>query len=206
MNKWIYSIILTLIFGSFCAKANFANKLNLKTGDILLQPLHCWLCSLIEAQEESIYSHIGIVLKEKESISVLEAWGSVRKVNLKEFLSKTQKDQKVLVRRSLMLNDQISDINFSRLFKDEFAAHPYDVAFLWNNVDENGDEKFYCSELVKKMLDPFVSKNEAGKIMKFDINRKYWVRFFKGSPPDGEWGISPADFERSSLFETLGEL
>ena len=69
------SIIITLL----SIQSLFA--LDLRPGDILLQPLHCRLCNLIEAQTDSIFSHIGIVINEKSDVA--EAFSKVRKVTLK---------------------------------------------------------------------------------------------------------------------------
>ena len=50
----------------------FANEF--QTGDILLQPLHCRLCDLIEEEEQSIYSHMGLVIVVESQVMVLESF------------------------------------------------------------------------------------------------------------------------------------
>lgn len=42
--------------------------------------------------------------------------------------------------------------------------------------------------------------------MKFDKNRDEWIKYFRGNPPDGKIGNSPAVFEQSELFHEVGEL
>ena len=75
-------------------------SLKLRSGDILLQPLHCWACNLIEAETESEFSHIGVVTKvENGEVFVGEAFTKVREVTLEEFNSKTQKGLKLKVMR-----------------------------------------------------------------------------------------------------------
>lgn len=182
----------------------------LKAGDVLLQPLKCWACSLIEAEEETIYSHIGVVLAVEPEVLVGEAFGTVRKVSLAEFNKKTEPGQKLMVIR--FRNDELSDdihhtaAAFMKNFDDEFAGAKYDHDFRWNNFDETGSEKFYCSEMVSKLFQSFIGVETPIKRMHFQRNRDHWMTYFKGNIPDNEWGNSPGDFERSDLFYHVGEL
>ncbi len=193
------SFFTTLFIG---AQAGEFSRSNLKSGDVLLQPLHCWTCSLIEAQENSIYSHIGIYLKIGGEDFVLEAWHEVKLTPLDEYLAKTQKDQKVRVRR-------FKEIRFSGpevlVLVDEFAGKTYDSNFLWDNEDEKG-EMLYCSELVYKFFYSFYGDSLPIKRMNFNVHREQWIRYFRGTPPDGQWGNSPGDFEKSDLLKDMGEL
>lgn len=184
--------------------------LELKVGDVLLQPLNCWSCSLIEAQENSIYSHMGMVVQTTPEVVVVEALGTVRTIPFAKFDERTEKGQKLSVRR--LRNDeaveyiQQNKTKFKKYFTDHFEGLLYDHDFLWNNLDENGYEKMYCSELVTKYLRGFLGIEVKLKVMKFDINRDAWIRYFRGNPPDGKIGNSPASFENSDLFYEVGEL
>lgn len=174
----------------------FANYL--VSGDVLLQPLDCWSCNLIEQQEESEYSHIGIYLNLDGKDMVLEAYGSVKLVSLKEFLSKTQDGLRVKVIRAYdykKLNKNFQALALS------YVGHSYDSKFLWNNKDENMKEKMYCSELLYKILKPFITFYDLRpKVMHFDINPLLWDRFFRNNTPRGKIGISPEDFNKSTDF------
>lgn len=170
-------------------------SLDLKEGDILLQPLHCRLCNLIEAQTNSEYSHIGIYLGDGE---VAEAFISVRRVSLKEFMKKTQKNLKVKV-----IRPSFSTPNLKELFVKKYEGLSYDNSFLWNNFDLKG-EKIYCSELVYKMLEPYSGNTPYPVPMSYNVNREQWYKFFKGNIPDGKIGISPAAFDY--FYETVGFL
>jgi len=202
MKKLI--LLLTLLCSLFSMKS-FA--LELKTGDILLQPLHCWSCNLIEAQENSEYSHVGIVIKVGKEIMVAEAYGKVKLVSLEKFLSKTERAKRVKVRRldSHFYNFEV----FQETIKNQFLSfegNAYDSQFLWDNHID-GDESLYCSELVYKVLTPVVRfYNLSPKIMHFDVNPELWDRFFQGNTPRGKLGISPEDFNLSTDFYTVGEL
>jgi hypothetical protein len=184
--------------------------LELKVGDLLLQPLDCWSCSLIEAQEKSLYSHVGVVIKTTPTVQVAEALGKVRILSLNEFNARTEKGQRLLVKRfkrnlivSHLENNQEEFLGY---FQKEFENLKYDHDFLWDNLDENGFEKLYCSEMISKLFLGFLGVGIPLKRMKFDVNRDEWIRYFRGSPPDDEWGNSPGDFERSELFFEVGEL
>lgn len=184
--------------------------LELKVGDVLLQPLDCWSCSLIEAQENSIFSHVGVVVKISPSVEVAEALGKVRILSLDQFNTRTQKGQRLLVKRfkndlliSRLMNKQVEFLTY---FKKEFENLKYDHDFRWDNLDEQGYEKLYCSEMVSKLFLGFLGVEIPLKRMKFDLNREEWIRYFRGVPPDDEWGNSPGDFDKSELFYEVGEL
>lgn len=187
-------------------------KIKLQTGDILLQPLNCWVCGLIEEEENTIYSHMGITIVENQSIKILEAWGSVQESSLSDFLSKTQQGERIKVIRpkksNLQNENSLNEITdeLRRNFEEDFQGKNYDRDFLWTNLDSNGQEKFYCAEFVAKFLNTYLINKVLPKKMHFKKNRNYWRRYFQGSIPDNQLGLSPADFERSNLFEVIGEL
>ncbi len=172
--------------------------LKLKTGDVLLQPLHCRLCNLIEAQTKSIYSHIGIVIND--SGDVAEAFIKVRKVSFQEFDTKTQKNQKIKVVRP-----KFEVRNIETTFMNKFNGLSYDSDFLWNNYNDKG-QKIYCSELVFLLLEPFSTNIPYPVPMAYDVNTELWKKFFKGNIPFDEPGISPAAFDNEEMFEFVGEL
>ncbi len=201
-----YSLALILAF-ILQVPAQAAN--HLMVGDLLLQPTDCISCSMIEAEEESIYSHMGIVIEVSPEIKVAEALGKVRKVSLKDFSMKTEKGQRVAVyrfRNSAIVREFQKDSAFSVLFASDFEGLKYDHEFLWNNLDDDGQQKLYCSEMIAKMLQAFLGIDPLIKRMRFRKNREWWERYFKGNVPDGKWGNSPADYSRSDLFYHVGEL
>lgn len=201
--------ILSLVF-LVISRFAVAYAVELRVGDVLLQPLKCWACSLIEAEEETIYSHIGVVLAVAPEVIVAESFGKVRKLTLVEFNAKTEPDQKLSVLRfrndDLSTDIQNSADTFMKIFQEDFEGAKYDHDFLWNNLDEVGQEKYYCSELVSKLFQALVGVETPRKRMHFQANREQWMTFFKGNIPDNQWGNSPGDFERSDLFYQVGEL
>lgn len=153
---------------------------------------------------------MGMVIEVAPTVKVIDALGSVKVSELSAFNMGTQKDQKMSVRR--FRNEHA--VNFIQKNKDIFVLYylnnfdglKYDHDFIWNNFDENGNEKLYCSEMVTKLLSGFLGIELPMKKMKFDINRDQWIKYFRGNPPDGKWGNAPADFEKSDLFYEVGEL
>lgn len=183
----------------------------LRVGDILLQPLYCWSCALIEAEENSIYSHMGIVVQVTPEVLVAESWSEVTLTTLEAFKKKTEKNQAILVRR--YRNEAISadfekDVErLGELLKKEFLGLKYDPAFLWHNFDSDGNEQLYCSEFVSKLLQAFLGIEGPIKRMVFKVNTEHWLRYFQGRPlPIGEWGNSPGDYEKTELLYSVGEL
>ena len=181
----------------------------IKVGDVLLQPRDCWSCSLIEEQENSIYSHMGMVI-QVSPLMVIDALGTVKIQSFEAFNAGTEKNQKIAVLR-LRRSDAVEYLQTNRLefmayYLNYFDGLKYDHDFLWNNLDENGEEKLYCSEMVTKLLQGFMGIEVGTRRMKFDRNRDQWIRYFRGNPPDGKIGNSPAVFEHSELFYVVGEL
>lgn len=183
---------------------NKTQAVELQTGDVILQPLKCWSCSLITAQEKSEFAHIGIVVKKENQIFVAEAYGEVQLVTLEKFLEKNHPDKKAKYIR-LKLHKNLDPFVLSHLIQG-YIGNPYDAQFGWNNF-KGGKELMYCSELVYKVLEPLVSFNDLSpKPMLFDVNPDYWDRFFRGETPRGEDGISPEDFNKSlDFFELKAE-
>lgn len=184
----------------------------LEVGDVILQPLNCYLCNLIEVEERSIFSHVGIVIEktfEKNGSKVLiaEAYGEkVAKVELSQFLKKTQENQTELVLRprefGSLKRDSLQKIakKIQSVFEKSFKGKSYDPEFLLNN------DKYYCSELVMDLLNHVLKNKILTKPMHYLENRTAWEAYFEkiGSQvPDSLPGISPGDLERLGLFQTV---
>ena len=198
-------LLLTLLLISFFPLK--ANAIQLKSGDIILESLSCSLCSLIEAEEKTTYSHMGVLVMNEGSWSVLESWEKVRITPLPAFLSRRKKDSSVLVLRahSNQVKFRLDSTSLLNRFENYFIGLSYDSEFLWNNADARG-EKLYCSEFVTKFLAAYLINSVPTKPMHFEIGRDQWLQYFHGNPPDGLPGNSPGDFERSPLFNHVGTI
>lgn len=202
MKLWILTLIILFTLPSWA--------LELKVGDVLLQPRDCWSCSLIEEQENSIYSHMGMIIEVEPELKVLDALGTVKIQSYEAFNKGTQKDQKIAVlrlnREDAVQHMQDTKEQFLDYYLRMFDGLKYDHDFIWNNLDEDGYEKLYCSELITKLYIGYLGIDVGTRRMKFDKNRDQWIRYFHGNPPDGKIGNSPAVFEQSPLFHEVGEL
>lgn len=185
----------------------FGGELNLQPGDVLFQSQPCYLCRLIELEEDFPVSHVGVLVQEPQGgWAVIEAWGKVQKIPINQFLSRRTRNTPTWVRRPRLVQaGALLNAQLLKRFETQFDTLNYDADFLWNNSDERG-ERLYCSELVVKFLFPWWVQHPQTKPMTYQRNREAWIRYFKKQPPDGLPGVSPADLIRSSQLITIGEI
>lgn len=194
--------IFVLILSSWLSFSAYSK--DYRSGDIILVSLPCYICSLIELEEDSNFSHIGLINKEGKETFVYEAWGKVKKTPLKEFLSRTSKGQVVRIKR--LKNQSFSNMELAHYFEEYYQGLRYDSSFLWDNYDSKGNERYYCSEFVYKFLHHFTKLELNTKRMHFDQYRDIWEKFFKGNVPDGKIGLSPEDFNQAKEFTLVEDL
>ena len=176
---------------------------SLQSGDILVQSADCSLCPLIEGEEGLPYSHTGMILLDAQGKpTVLESWDNVAQVSLSKFISRRKAGRTTLILRP---QTSIATDQLKKVFDQKYNGHSYDVKFLWDNQNELG-EKYYCSELVVKLLNEFIPVKFQTKPMHYQYQRDEWIRYFRDLPPDGLPGVSPADLARSPLLDHIGEI
>lgn len=201
--------IFTLIFLLLSNRAQALTASDLKTGDVLLQSVPCYICSLIEIEEGAPYSHSGVAWVANDgSVSMNEVWVDVDQIPLSDFLAKRKAQTQTLVLRAIANDGSdfvIDPESLQTLFNQNFLGHSYDEDFLWNNSDSKG-EMYYCSELIAKLLNYFLPNPITTKPMHFTHYREDWIKYFHGTPPDGQPGLSPADFTTMKQFRTVGEI
>jgi hypothetical protein len=154
------------------------------------------------------YSHIGVVLKNDQGISVLQSWADVEAMPLSASLALRKPNTNTLVLRAIDPDGneiQFDESLLQNVFVKIFQGLSYDDAFLWDNYDSKG-EKLYCSEFVTKFLNLFLPVPMPTKPMHYTHDRADWISYFQGAPPDGMPGVSPGDFVKSPLFKTVGEI
>lgn len=196
-----YLFILLLI-----PTLSWSQGLKLEIGDILLQPLQCWSCGLIEQEENTKYAHSGMVVS-LEPLLVAESISEAHAIPYELFRARNKKGEplKVMRLKDKKLQTKLKR-GFYQRFERDYKGIKFDPYYLWNNVDQNGRELMYCSEFISKMLEAHLEISMPIKRMQFLKNRDYWFQYFNGRIPDGEWGNSPADFEKSDLFSHVGYL
>ncbi len=211
-------ILLLFAFYSFVSIQVFANlNSSLRPGDVILLPLKCSVCRYISDETFSKYTHVGLVIENdgEGHVRVVEAFGRVRVLSLEDFLTKLPKDQNAAVFRSHELNhlyeeDQDFFLHFEKNLRSDFfqdyIGRDYDPFYLWDNFGIDGEEIYYCSELVAKMLNKYIFSQIETSPMTFRKNWAYWYQYFRGSVPEGRPGVPPHYFASSKLFYPLGEI
>jgi len=178
----------------------WARTNSLRAGDIILQPLKCYICSMIEQHENSSFSHMGLVVEANaQEVIIAEAWGVVRTIPLNDFLKKGDQTRPHVAIRSkekgpFLLVEAVAPL----------LGAEYDHDFRWDNLGKDGREALYCSELITKLMNPFLKRTIPTKLMDYTENAEAWSRYFRGHVPQGLPGNSPGDFERSPLFYPIG--
>ena len=199
---------LFLIIFIFSSTLSLAEQ-KLRSGDVVLLSLRCYLCTMIETEEQSPYSHSGVIVETPQGLMIAEALVGVRLVSVTDFFkrAKTGFPPLVIRNKELMKRFQTNPSDYDnfkkrlyQLFVENFAGLEFDHQYRWDNKDDLGRETYYCSEFVAKFLNPFLKNKMNPKPLDFTRNWDYWFKYFHGDVPQGEWGNSPGDLQRSDLF------
>ncbi len=194
-----------MIFSKFCkaiclfqllSTALFAK--DLLPGDIVLISLNCYICPIIENETDSTVSHLAVILKKTNNDYLLaHAYGEkVTTILLTDFLKLKRNNSFVFHSRhnQSQKRQHFLSQNLLSVFSNNFNTNKYDPDFLWDNYDESGKEKLYCSEFIAKLLNPFFSNKIPTRPMSFDKNYDFWFEYFKGDVPNNLQGVTPAHF------------
>jgi hypothetical protein len=210
----LMALILTSLHFSQAAAVNDTREnVFLRAGDILLVPLNCYVCNAIEKETGVPYSHSVVVATTTNNFDdayVFEAWGEVKRTPLNEIIQRAQKSQSLFHMRPIeFLLNRVSEQEIASVFKSSFEGLPFDDLFLWDNFNESGKEKLYCSEFVLKFINTFLRNPEPPSPMSFGVLNDFWKKYyaqFNQEIPEGLPGISPATLYHSMRFEKLGPL
>lgn len=199
---WLLLLIPTVLF---------AQKSELKTGDLLFQKMNCGeLCDAIHAVTDGYqgndFSHLGLVYIHNDSIFIIEAAGnSVRKVTLEQFSKNTKTTMYIGRVKNEYKNLLPKVIEFSLAQ----IGTPYDQEYLYNNGS------YYCSELI---YDAFLKANGTPffelepMTFKQPETKEYfpaWVRYYKNLDveiPEGQPGCNPGGISTSEKIKIVGKL
>lgn len=181
----------------FITISTFAQKSDLKNGDLLFININCGeMCDAINAVTQGFdskdFNHMGLVILENKEIFVFEAIGeSVTKTPLSTFLKYTK--ETIYVGR--LKNKYKKLIPEALIFCQNNLGVPYDDDFLYDNG------KYYCSELI---YDAFLhANNEKPFFTLFPMTYKephsdsffpIWIKHFANQGieiPENEPGCNP---------------
>ncbi|MBT5095451.1 MAG: hypothetical protein HOM21_14470 [Halobacteriovoraceae bacterium] len=216
MRRIIIVLFLALfsqsLFSQNLVSLDPSKSLEIRAGDVILLPLYCYTCEILESETGSPFSHSGVVLEDESGdLVVAEALGDTHWVPLAEFLGRTEKEKMAGLYRPkefhfLWARDPEGfskfKINLRRIFRTKYLGLGFDKKYLWDNYDSEGKELLYCSEFVSKFLNEFLTLEVEPAPMSFLKHWDYWVRYYGGvnEVPQGKLGNSPAYFSRSELF------
>lgn len=203
---------IIIIFNISCKQKLVEN--NLKEGDLLFQDLNCGaLCDAIETVTTGVdgksFSHCAIVIKQNDTLKVVEAIGGQVQINSLYNFFKRSGDTALIKNITIGRAKKMSDKNLTLVasFAINQVGKPYDDEFILNN------DKWYCSELVYEAYKTAYNQKEffALEPMTFkDPKTKTffpaWVDYYKNLDfpiPEGQLGINPGSISRSNKLEIL---
>ena len=201
---------IILLFFVFSGQL-FSQKVILKSGDILFQSLNCGsLCDAINrvtsGYKGNDFNHIGLVIKEKDSLFVMEAAEtSVKKTPLALFKSYTTNT--IFVGRLKPKYRKL--IPQAIAFSLQQIGVEYDHEYRYNN------QKYYCSELI---YDAFLFANKKPFFQLYPMTFKepnsqdffkVWEAYYQNldtTIPEGELGCNPGGISISNKLKIIGTL
>lgn len=175
-----------------------------REGDILFNISQSAQSRAIQLATHSRYSHVGILLKVRGRMMVLEAVQPVRTYDFRYWTSGKSHPPFVIKRLKEADRYLTSDtLAAMRRLGTGFVGRNYDAAFGWS------DDRLYCSELVWKIYQRTTGL-EIGhlrKIKDFDLTNpvvraKMQERYGSNIPYD-EQAISPGDMFDSDRLVTV---
>lgn len=200
--------ILTVVFSS--CRSSFGL---LKSGDLLFQVNESndftdAITSTTGDKSSYSFSHVGIVVREKSGLFVIEAvpGDGVRKVSLDEFLESSAKSPEgkawVLAYR-VKVDKKCASEAVERAAG--YVNYPYDSVFLPDN------NAFYCSELVYEC---FIDKSGNNLFLSHPMSfsdstgniSPLWITYFSKmgiAVPEGVAGTNPNDMSKECVLKRL---
>lgn len=194
--------------GLFCQESYHLlpfNTENFQFGDMILQPMEGKMASLIEDEENSFFSHVGIILKiENGQVWIAEAYTSsgVSLIPLRKFMDKNDPLRPAVVIRHIASSKIMShQEEILERFIKEYQGKNYNYKFNWDEKDS-----LYCSQMITLLLNPYLNEKEKikTKSMTFSKNWEEWKNVLKQDPPTGKRGNSPGDFDHDRNFIKMG--
>ena len=148
------TLLILLLLCSACATVDARtitkNKIskieqNLQTGDLVFQYTNTRIAKITESVTGSPVTHVGIVIKRRGRLMILEASKRVKFTPVGQFLKKSKNGWYGIWRRRVPLSDKQKKL----LVKNsrDWLGKPYDSKFSWSS------KEIYCTELVYKMYE-----------------------------------------------------
>ena len=193
-------IAMTLLLSSYARRGEAA----VRDGDIVFQTSRSSQSQAIQLATHSPYSHMGLVLIQKDQPFVLEAIAHVQLTPLAEWAARGENGRFIVkrLRDGSILGDPVK-LSALRKAALRLKGSRYDPYFEWS------DEGMYCSELVWKAFERGlgIQLGATAPLRSFDlsdelVSSKLTERFGANVPLD-ERVISPAAIFDSPLLDTV---
>ena len=181
---------------------------DLRSGDVILMSIDCYLCRAIEVETGSEYSHVGIVLGKKDGVVWVADASSkgVIAVPFEEFVSEEDARHALIVRHRQFEKNPFPNGILFELFYHEFNGLEYNMSYRWKQTDALGRPSYYCSQFVAAILNFFLDEEIKPAPTSYRKQFELWKKIFQGNVPEGELGISPSYFEKSDSFTRVGTI
>lgn len=186
---------LLLTFVLLLSSSIWASTEKLQSGDIILLPMTCYLCKMIEAETDGPYSHSGVIIRDARGrLFVLQALETVHSLPLSQFLRMKDPNRDVMYLRPKEFVGRDMTSQMIAVFSNDFAGKPFDHDYLWDNKTPSGEETYYCSEFITKFTNRFLKAKLAPHRTYYNVYPEYWKKYFGGKVPNGAIGNNPNSF------------
>lgn len=136
------TLFLSILFISNFAFATGPLDKVIAEGDIIFIQSQSQQAAAIAEGTQSIWTHVGIIVKKSGDWHVAEAVGPLQVNSLKSFIGRSKSNSYKVVR-----NQKFSQKMLPKLYIALYKYNqPYDIFFEFSN------ERIYCSELVYKVF------------------------------------------------------
>lgn len=143
-----------------------------KEGDIIFQQSQSSQAPAVAEATNSVWTHVGIVIKKSERWYVAEARGPLQITPLQDFIRRSNQGAYKVVRFRYFQPQTMT----AALYKAIYSYNqPYDVYF------EFSDERIYCSELVYKVFKQVTGHGvgEVVQMKELNLNGPYVQKLIK---------------------------
>jgi hypothetical protein len=220
LGSRILVVFLSLITTAATAPSSLATpQQNLQPGDVVLLALDCYICKAISKTTQSPFNHSGLVIDVAKSgsmgdVTLAQSLGDTSTLALDDFLAQAKSGSRYAVLRPAELqrirsSDPARYQNLIRRLKSYFDSQmlgrKFDDEYLWDNIDADGQELLYCSEMIQKTLNHILLNPIPPVGMDYLIMWDFWSDYFKGNVPQGELGNSPASLAASEQMVMIYE-
>ncbi len=159
------TITLLILLLSFSAWADTRSPI--QEGDIIFHQTQSGQAAALREITGSVWTHVGIVIKQGSELYVAEAARRVEVTPLRAFIERGYQEKFIVKRvRPELLEMNQANLKKLKLALTTFAGKGYDVWFQWS------DDVIYCSELVWKAFEKAfgVKISELEKFRDFPMN------------------------------------